>query len=331
MGAQLMALLVAILLAACSGPGSAPGGHPPAASAVPVLSFVSVPSGSRPHDVFPDADGVVWYTAQPQGKLGRYDPKTRDLKEIPLGQGSYPHGVIIGPDGAPWVTDGGLNAIVRVDSKSLEVKRYPLPGPNANLNTATFDGKGRLWFTGQNGYLGRLDPTTGKMDVWQTPRGRGPYGICTTPDGNVWFVSLAGSYLGKVDIETGEVTVLEPPTPRQGARRVWSDSRGRLWISQWNAGQVGMYDPASGAWKEWKLPGDRPQAYAVYVDDQDFVWLTDFGANTLVRFDPGTERFGSFALSGPGAAIRQLGGRPGEIWGPESGNDKLVRVQLPGR
>jgi hypothetical protein len=81
-----------------------------------------------------------------------------------------------------------------------------------------------LWFTGQNGIYGRLDPKTGAIAIFDAPRGTGPYGITTTPDGQIFFASLAGNYLGQIDLETGAVTVLEPPVPRQGARRVWSDS-----------------------------------------------------------------------------------------------------------
>jgi virginiamycin B lyase len=77
------------------------------------------------------------------------------------------------------------------------------------------------------------------------------------------------------------------------------------------------------------LPGNNPQAYAVYVDDQDQVWLTDFGANAIVRFNPATESFDSFPLPSPGAAVRQLLGRPGELWGAESGTDKLVVIRTP--
>ena len=74
-------------------------------------------------------------------------------------------------------------------------------------------------------------------------RGRGPYGITGTPEGDVWFMSLAGSYLANLDLESGATTVFEPPTKHQGARRVWSDSKGRLWISEWNSGNVSVYDP----------------------------------------------------------------------------------------
>ncbi len=60
------------------------------------------------------------------------------------------------------------------------------------------------------------------------------------------------------------------------------------------------------------------------------VWLSDFGSNALIRFDPLQQKFELFSLPSPGANVRQLLGRPGEVWGAESGTDKLVviRAQL---
>jgi virginiamycin B lyase len=142
----------------------------------------------------------------------------------------------------------------------------------------------------------------------------------------VWYASLAGSHIARIDPSTGEATVVDPPTADQGARRVWSDSGGRIWVSEWNAGQVAVHDPTTGSRQEWPLPGDAPMAYAVFVDDQDVVWLTDFGANAIVRFEPGSESFESVVLPSENTSVRQLHGRPGEVWGAESGTDKLVVV-----
>jgi virginiamycin B lyase len=281
--------------------------------------------------VAPAADGAIWYTAQASGELGRLDPATGETHHIKLGDGSAPHGVIVGPDGAPWITDGGQNAIVRVDPATEQVQRFPLPPGrrNANLNTAAFDKRGVLWFTGQSGIYGRLDPANGKVEVFDAPRGSGPYGITATPDGVVYYASLAGSHIARIDPETGEATPLDPPTNGQGARRVWSDSRGRIWVSEWNAGQVAMYDPKADAWREWRLPGDQPHAYAVFVDDRDSVWLSDFSANALVRFDPATEQFESFTLPSSPANVRQILGRAGEVWAAVSGVDKIVVLRRP--
>jgi virginiamycin B lyase len=320
----LLACLALAALAVVAGAQARPDGGP----RFSVREF-AVPAGTHPHDVAPARDGGVWYTAQHTGALGKLDPATGRTTEIPLGAGSAPHGVIVGPDGAPWITDGGLNAIVRVDPETGAVRRFPLPASalGANLNTATFDRRGILWFTGQSGFYGRLDPRTGRVRVFRAPRGFGPYGIATTPGGAVWYASLAGSYLARIDLRTGRATVFQPPTRAQGARRVWSDSRGRLWISEWEAGKLGRYDPATRRWREWRLPGRSPQPYAIYVDDLDIVWLTDFATNAFVRFDPRTNRFTSVRLPSAGAAVRQLLGRPGELWGAESGTDKLVVVR----
>jgi len=300
----------------------------------PAVDFVMqeypVTRGQGPHDVAPARDGGVWYTAQLSGELGWLDPRFGVLKTIKLGAGSAPHGVIVGPDGAPWITDGGLNAIIRVDPITNEVKRFPLPAerPNANLNTAVFDRDGTLWFTGQNGIYGRLDPTSGAMAVFDAPRGAGPYGIAVCPDGSLYYASLAGSYVGRIERETGGAVVLNPPTPSQGARRVWCDSKSRVWVSEWNSGQIARYGGAS--WKEWKLPGDRPMAYAVFVDDADVVWISEWNANALVRFDPATETFVVRPHPAANANVRQLLGRHGEVWGAMSGQDKLVVARPAG-
>ena len=289
-----------------------------------------VPAGTHPHDVAPAADGVgVWFTAQASGELGLLTPVTGETELIDLGDGSSPHGVIVGPDGAAWVTDSGRDEILRVDADSKEITRFPTGLTGSNLNTAAFDGKGRQWFTGQGGIIGRLDPDNGNLSTLNAPRGRGPYGICATPNGDVWFVSLAASFLGKLTYRQNEIVVTEydPPTANAGTRRVWSDSSGRLWVAQWNAGQVGVYDPKSKKWNEWRLPGDSPKAYAVYVDEWDIVWLTDFGANAIVRFDAETETFEQLPLPHAAGSVRQLLGRHGEIWGAESGADHLVVVR----
>ena len=295
----------------------------------------NVRPGSGSRDVACNADGTVWFCGQRDGTLNLLDPRDGGLKVVALGQGAAPHGVVIGPDGAAWVTEGGQNSIARVDPKDHKVQLWKLNGgPSyANLNTLVFDKQGTLWFTGQGGVIGRFEPKAEKMQVWDAPRGNGPYGIALTPQGTVWYVSLAGNYLAEIDRTSGTPRIVEPPTPQQGARRVWSDSQGRLWISEWNSGNVSMHDPSTtggdGSWKKWKLPGERPRCYSVYVDDRDAVWLTDFAANAIVRFDPKTETFLSFPSDKSGANVRQMAGRPGEAWGGESGTNRLVVIDKP--
>ena len=84
---------------------------------------------------------------------------------------------------------------------------------------------------------------------------------------------------------TAKATVIEPPTRNQGARRVWSDSQGRIWVAEWNSGNLSRYDPQDRSWNMYKPPVVNPHTYSVYVDDRDRVWITEWTHNAIMRFD----------------------------------------------
>ncbi len=290
---------------------------------------LKVPRRSGIHDLAPASDGGVWFTAQASGHLGWFDPASGATELVALGADSAPHGVIQGPDKAAWITDGGQQAIVRVSWPDRGVRKFALPEgtPYANLNTCAFDPDGNVFFTGQSGVVGRVDVKSGKVTVWDAPHGRGPYGITCTPSGDIWYVSLAGSFLARLDRRTGSSTLVPPPTKDQGARRVWSDSRGRLWVSEWNAGNLAMHDPVAKSWKTWEVPGGSTHVYAVYVDDRDHVWVSEWSHNAVYRFDPEGEKFERHPMPRPGANVRQINGRHGEVWLPESGTEHISVIR----
>src|SRR5258706_12684959 len=237
-GRDALAAMGAVALATCLPAGAQP--KTPTLQSWPL----NAPKRTGIHDIAPAPDGGVWFSAQASGHLGYLSPASGKTELIALGMGSAPHGVIQGPDKAAWLTDGGQQAIVRVGWPDREVRKFALPegSPYANLNTCAFDGDGDLWFTGQSGIYGRVAMKTGQVTTWDAPKGRGPYGICATPSGEIWWCSLAGSYIARIDRASGQSTGFEPPTKNQGARRVWSDSRGRIWVSEWNSGNIPMYD-----------------------------------------------------------------------------------------
>ena len=83
-------------------------------------------------------------------------------------------------------------------------------------------------------------------------------------------------------------------------------------------------------------PDGRPLPLAG-VRVVDFTWivagpqatriLADFGADAIVRFDPAAESFTVYPLPHSGGNVRQLLGRPGEVWGAESAADHLVVIR----
>ena len=92
-----------------------------------------------------------------------------------------------------------------------------------------------------------------------------------------------------------------------------------------------MHDAAAknpaDAWRTWKAPGSDPHVYAVYVDERDQVWIAEWGHNAVYRFDPASEKFERYGFPRDGTAIRQILGRPGEVWLPESGTEHVTVIR----
>ena len=88
-----------------------------------------------------------------------------------------------------------------------------------------------------------------------------------------------------------------------------------------------MHDPAARNWRQWKLPGASPKPYAVYVDERDTVWVSDFGGNAVFAFDPRAEKFERFGFPRDSANVRQILGRAGEVWLPESGTEHISVIR----
>lgn len=294
------------------------------------VRYYPLPEGSHPGAVAPGSDGRVWFTLPGQGALGRLDPQTGQVEQVPLGPGARPEDVLVTTDGAAWVADRGLNALLRVDPLRLGVEIFKLPAEAADAGLAALarDHDGRLWFTGTRGWYGRFDPAHGQFRVWPAAEGEGPQGITVTPAGDVWYANPRAHALVRVDPAAGLAETLPAAHPQQSPQRVWSDAQGKLWVSAADGDSLGHYDPLAREWREWPLPeGATARPHAVYVDEQDRIWLSDRAGNALLRFNPFGHDFTPFASDRPGADVRQLRGRVGEVWGAETGHDRLVVIR----
>ncbi len=99
-----------------------------------------------------------------------------------------------------------------------------------------------------------------------------------------------------------------------------------IWFTAQSTGHLGWLNPVTEEVRLTPLapPGQRSAPHGVIVGPDGFVWITDGGLNALHRFDPETETFESFPHPRPNAEVRQLLGRPGEVWGALSTQDKLM-------
>ena len=292
-----------------------------------------LPAGVSASSVAGAPNGKIWFTSARPGALGTLDPATGQVTSLPLGEKSGPSGLTTDKAGNAWIADGGQNAILSVDAKTNAIKTFPMPQDlgRVNLNTIVFDRDGVLWFSGNgaNGLYGRLTPATGEIKTWKVPQGRGAQGITVTSDNEIWYVSVASSFIAHVDRATGESQIVPTTEPAIEPHIIAGDSKGNLWVDLWTSGTLNRYSPKTGKWTIWRMPGAAPaHAFATFVDDKDVAWVIQRAANAVYAFDTKTEKFIDVVPgSKPEANVRRISGRPGEIWLPEANTNRIMVVK----
>ena len=203
--------------------------------------------------------------------------------------------------------------------------------PGANLNTATFDGDGILWFTGQAGIYGRLDPRRRARSRSSRRRAaRARTASRRRPTARSGTRRSPAATSAHIDRRRARPTRHRAADAGPGRAPRLVGLAGPVWDQRVERGpgrRCTTPRPARGA--SGGCPGDAsPQPYAVYVDDA----ATSSGSPTSAptrssASTPRPRRSPRSRCPTPDAAVRQLLGRPGEVWGAESAADKLVVVR----
>ena len=75
-------------------------------------------------------DGMIWYVNSGLGRLGRYNPKTGEIKEWPSPSGpkSHPYAIVV-VDGVVWYNEFGMrpDPLVRFDPKTETFQSWAIP------------------------------------------------------------------------------------------------------------------------------------------------------------------------------------------------------------
>src|SRR5262245_47754309 len=81
-----------------------------------------------------------------------------------------------------YFVEFGAPKVATIDDQ-LQIKEFPLPDPAARPRRIAIDDQDIIWYTDfARGFLGRLDPKTGKVSEFPSPSGpkSEPYGIVFT-------------------------------------------------------------------------------------------------------------------------------------------------------
>jgi virginiamycin B lyase len=264
--------------------------------------IVATQLGQRTRDPIQAADGSIWYAGQFGNLIGRYDPKTRRIREYPLPPNSMPHTVQLDPKGRPWFSGNKNGTIGWVDPASGKATVWKMPDPEAtDPHTITFDKNGIVYFTFQAANrVGRLNPDTGEIKIVKVAEQRSqPYDIKSDREGTtLWVACNARPCLMKVNPDTLAITEVKLPTPGTTVRRLDIAPDGMVWYVNSGMGKIGRVNPKTGEIKEWDSPsGPKSHPYAIAVLD-GAVWYNESGVrpDMLVRFDIAKETFQSWPI-----------------------------------
>ena len=264
----------------------------------------------------------------------------------PSRRGAFVHDAYADLDGNLWFTSNVPNrrmTIGRIDAKSGEVKFIKLDnrgnGLAANTHGMTRDPAGTIWFnvnTGRGG-LGKVDPKSGKIDVYIPPTGMSATGGATTVDwdgrGKIWVSSTDGALL--FDPRAEKFTEFKSVTPRTANGNgvtygAAGDRDGNGWWSEMIIDIINKGDTETGKSIELRLPrvaldndlvGEEARAFYEAFNAPDFnapvpwsqgprrmgadkqadvLWVGNSWAGTLARIDTHTMETSFVPLPGPG-------------------------------
>src|SRR6478736_1112931 len=84
-----------------------------------------------------------------------------------------------------------------VQPRSVSIRMYAGPAVD-RPEGITAGPDGALWFTDENGAIGRISPT-GALSTYADPRVVGPAAITPGPDGALWFLTGNGA-IGRITV-----------------------------------------------------------------------------------------------------------------------------------
>jgi virginiamycin B lyase len=81
-----------------------------------------------------------------------------------------PYGIVLDNDGRPYFDLFGTNKIGTVDPKTFEAREFVLPEERSRPRRIARTTDGHIWYVDYSrGFLGRLDPKTGRTPVAGRP------------------------------------------------------------------------------------------------------------------------------------------------------------------
>src|SRR5438094_2292089 len=224
--------------------------------------------------------------------------------------GQLPHDGNIDAEGNLYFTSNNANKLVtigKVDAKTGDVKFLKVnraDGLAANAHGITRDAEGNFWFDVNPGRrcLGKLDPKTEKITVYQTPQNMSPLGGAVTLDidgkGFVWASAPDGAV--RFDPKEEKFADFKSKTPYQNPKGTGmtygaaGDRDGVGWWAQMAMDTIGRANIETGKVTEVKLPPVKSEMERIKPEDRAFYDnFNELSVNTPLPWSQGPRRMGT--------------------------------------
>jgi streptogramin lyase len=247
--------------------------------------------GSGATDVVVGPDGGIWFTERQVDKIGRFDPTTGVVTELPLTATAQPQSITVA-HGDLWVTER-YGKLARIDTTTHDISEIDLAAGSDPFGITTAS-DATLWITERlANVIVHYDPVSGTTDSYLVTPGSDPRGIAVAGNGAVWFTEWASSKVGKLDPGTGNVTDIPIPKP-VGVSALHPAGLdvgpGGIWAVLENGSEAVRYKPSTGAFDSIPLwAGGQPLAIITGPDGN--LWVTEPGGHKIARITaPDTTR-----------------------------------------
>jgi streptogramin lyase len=218
------------------------------------------------HDVVADRDGNAWVSTNEPNRVRTYakiDTKTGEVTNFKVdsqdGWAANTHGLAIGPDGMIWT----------------------------NVYARGFgEGEGGT-ATGKSLGLARIDPATGKVEIFPSPSGmRGGVGNFVDVDGKgkLWAITRWGAI--HFDPDTKKFTEFVSPSadsPKFSTYGLAGDADGNGWWADITEDRLGMGDIKTGKSREIQLQPRAEMKALASAEDRAFYDRTDSSVTASIN------------------------------------------------
>jgi virginiamycin B lyase len=232
-----------------------------------------LPDGARPHGLLVDAEGIVWYTGNGNGTIGRLDPKTGTSLQPSRAFGRRSahagHRRQRASSGSPCRTASASAASTapRAGSPSTRLRAIPTAWPSTRR--------------AQCGSAASA-PTASAASI--RPPARSPTSTPAAARGRAASRRRRTACSGWRNYGNGKLVKVDPQARRivkeyampagrgGGPYAVTVDGAGRVWANEINTDTVALFDPKTEAFRVIALPSKNTGIRKAIVDAQGRFW-----------------------------------------------------------